>query len=111
MAFQVRTTKTAEAQVEAIYGWLSQNNPEYADKWFRGLMNRIATLQEKPLRYPLARESPIFPEPVRQLLYGNGRNQHRILFVVREEKVSVLYVRSTAQEDLTPEDWDFEGNR
>jgi plasmid stabilization system protein ParE len=105
MAFQVRTTKTAEAQIEATYQWLSQTNPDYADTWFRGLMNTIATLQEKPLRCPLARESRIFPEDVRQLLYGKGRNRYRILFSIKADRVSVLYVRSTAQDDLTPEAW------
>jgi plasmid stabilization system protein ParE len=105
MAFQVRTTKQAEAQIEATYQWLSQSNPTYADQWFRGLMNTIATLQEKPLRCSLARESRTLPEEVRQLLYGKGRHRYRILFVVREETVHVLYVRGTAQDDLTEEDW------
>jgi plasmid stabilization system protein ParE len=105
MVFQVRTTKTAEAQIDTIYRWLSANNPDYADVWFRGLMNTIATLQEKPLRCPLARESRIFPEEVRQLLYGKGRNRYRILFSVKDDRVSILYVRSTAQADLTEEDW------
>jgi plasmid stabilization system protein ParE len=50
MAFQVRTAKQAEAQIEATYQWLSESNPDYADQWFRGLMNTIATLQEKPFR-------------------------------------------------------------
>ncbi len=39
MAFQVKTTKAAELQIETIYLWLKKRNPTYADKWFRGLMN------------------------------------------------------------------------
>ncbi|MFN6488309.1 MULTISPECIES: hypothetical protein [unclassified Nostoc] len=44
MAFQVRTVKTADAQIEAAYLWLREYNPDYADQWFRGLMDTIASL-------------------------------------------------------------------
>ncbi len=54
MAFQVRTAKTADAQIEAAYLWLKEYNPAYADQWFRGLMDTIASLQEKPRRCALA---------------------------------------------------------
>ena len=43
MAFQVRTTKTAELQIETAYLWLKKRNPTYADEWFKGLMNAIAS--------------------------------------------------------------------
>ena len=60
MAFQVKTTRAAELQIETIYLWLKKRNPTYADKWFRGLMNEIASLQEKPRRCSLAIEQEIF---------------------------------------------------
>lgn len=66
MAYQVRTTKTAEAQIELAYRWFRTRDPDYADQWFRGLMDAIATLQEKPLRCSLARESSILLEELRQ---------------------------------------------
>ncbi len=44
MVFQVRTTQTANAEIEAAYSWLRERNPVYADKWFRELMDTIATL-------------------------------------------------------------------
>ena len=53
MAFQVRTTKAAELQIETAYLWLKKRNPTYADEWFKGLMNAIASLQEKPQRCSL----------------------------------------------------------
>mgnify|MGYP006902060646 CR=1 FL=1 len=46
MAFQVEITPIAEAQIEQAYRWYRELNPEFADRWFRGLMNAIATLQE-----------------------------------------------------------------
>ena len=44
MVFQVRTTQTANAEIEAAYSWLRERNRVYADKWFRELMDTIATL-------------------------------------------------------------------
>jgi plasmid stabilization system protein ParE len=48
MTFQVELTQIAEAQIEQSYQWYRERNPEFVDRWFRGLMNTIATLQEKP---------------------------------------------------------------
>ena len=97
MAFQVRTTKTADAQIEAAYLWLREYNPAYADQWFRGLMDTIASLQEKPRRCALALEHEVFSEEVRQLSYGKSKNIYRILFTICEDTVYVLYVRHSSQ--------------
>ena len=102
MAFQVEITPVAEVQIEQAYRWYRKRNPEFADLWFRGLMNAISTLQEKPQRCALAIENHVFPEEVRQLLYGKAKNKYRVLFTVRDAKVFVLYVRHSAQAPLTP---------
>ena len=75
MAFRVKTTKAAELQIETTYLWLKKRNPIYADEWFKGLMNAIASLQEKPQRCSLATESEVFSEEVRQLLYSKSKNK------------------------------------
>ncbi|HEY9608185.1 MAG TPA: hypothetical protein V6C93_02410 [Allocoleopsis sp.] len=66
----------------------------------------IATLQEKPRRCALAVEHEIFPEEVRQLLYGKFKNMYRVLFTIRDITVYVLYVRHSAQAPLTLDDLD-----
>lgn len=104
MAFQVRTTKTAELQIETAYFWLKKRNSTYADEWFKGLMNAIASLQEKPQRCSFATESEVFSEEVRQLLYGKSRNKYRVLFTIREDIVYILFVRHTSQALLTEDD-------
>lgn len=104
MAFQVKTTKSAERQIENIYLWLKKRNPIYADEWFKGLMNEIASLQEKPRRCSLAKEKEVFSEEVRQLLYGKKKKRYRVLFTIRENIVYILFVRHTAQALLTEED-------
>jgi plasmid stabilization system protein ParE len=104
MAFQVEITPIAEAQIEQAYRWYRERNAEFADLWFRGLMNTIATLQEKPQRCSLAIEHDIFPEEVRQLLYGKAKNIYRVLFTIRDATVYALYVRHSSQAPLTVND-------
>ena len=102
----MRLPRVAEVQIEQAYQLYREYNAEFADRWFRGLMNAIATLQEKPQRCALAVEHEIFPEEVRQLLYGKSKNIHRVLFTIRDTTVYVLYVRHTAQAPLTLDDLD-----
>jgi arginyl-tRNA synthetase len=49
MAFLVEITPIAESQIEQAYQWYRDRNPEFADRWFRGMMNAIATLQKNPV--------------------------------------------------------------
>ncbi len=109
MTFQVEITPVAEAQIEAIYCWYKERNPEFADRWFRELMNLIATLQEKPRRCALAVEHKIFPEEVHQLLHGKAKNVHRVLFAIRDTTVYVLYVRHASQAPMAIDDLEDEG--
>ena len=44
MRFQVEITPIAESQIEQAYCWYRERNPEFANRWFRGLMNAISTL-------------------------------------------------------------------
>lgn len=107
MTFQVEITPIAESQIEQAYQWYRNRNSEFADCWFRELMNAIATLQEKPQRCKLAIENEIFPEEVRQLLYGKSQNNiYRVLFTIRDPTVYVLYVRHSARSPLTLDDLD-----
>lgn len=48
MTFRVEMTPVAEGEIEEAYCWYRDRNPEFADRWFRELMNAISTLQENP---------------------------------------------------------------
>ena len=106
MAFRVEITPIAEQQIEQSYLFYRQRNPDFVDRWFRGLMNTISTLQEKPRRCSFAFENEVFADELRQLLYGKGRSAFRILFTIRDEVVFILFVRYTAQEPVKPEDFE-----
>lgn len=106
MAFLVRLTQTAKAEIDTAYSW-SRRNSVYADKLFRELMDTIA-MQEKPLRCALAPENDALAEEIRQLIYGKSRNKYRILFAIREDTVFVLHVRHSSQAPLIGEEVDEE---
>jgi plasmid stabilization system protein ParE len=108
MEFQVKLTRSAEQQIESIYLWLKEGKPEYADQWFRGVMNAIATLQDKPRRGSLIKENHSTSEEIRQLLYGKSRAKYRIIFAIREDTVHIIYVRHSAQSSITFNIVDFE---
>jgi hypothetical protein len=71
-------------------------------------MNTIATLQDKPKRFALARENDDFPEEIRQIIYGKSRNKYRIIFTIREDIVYILYLRHSAQSSITFNPLDLE---
>ncbi|PZU96482.1 MAG: type II toxin-antitoxin system RelE/ParE family toxin [Pseudanabaena sp.] len=108
MEFQVKLTRSSEQQIESIYLWIKERNPEYADQWFRGLMNLIATLQDKPRRCLLIKENHSTSEEIRQILYGKSRNKYRVVFAIREDTVHILYIRHSAQSSITFNPLDFE---
>ncbi|WP_217901588.1 type II toxin-antitoxin system RelE/ParE family toxin [Pseudanabaena sp. SR411] len=91
MEFQVRLTRSSEQQIESIYLWLKKRNPEYADQWFRGLMNLIATLQDKPRRCSLIKENHSTSEEIRQVLYGKSRNKYRV-FLRLEKTLYTFFI-------------------
>ena len=110
MEFQVKLTANAKREIETAYLWLKQNNPVYADQWFRFLMNAITTLQDKPRRCALARENDDFPEEIRQFIFGKSKNKYRIIFTIRDDMVYVVYFRHSSQSSISFNvlDWDLE---
>jgi plasmid stabilization system protein ParE len=91
MKFRIELAATARADIHAQARWLRENvSPAAATKWLDGLYKAIDTLQNRPLRCPVAAESDSFPEEIHELPYGKrGRriHKHRIVFTVREDAV------------------------
>ena len=77
-----------------------------AEKWFNGVMNGIASLEEMPARCPVASESDDLGYEIRVLLYGRKNRPYKIYFAIKNETatqgvVSVLHVRHWARQRLT----------
>lgn len=71
--------------------------PEAADRWFRGLVQAIYSLEELPERCPVIPEQAAFPFELRHLIYFS----HRIIFGIERERVLVYRVYHGAQRGLT----------
>jgi plasmid stabilization system protein ParE len=111
-SYQVELKETAEAEAEAAYLWMSQRSPEYAIRWYRGLLEAIAGLTFMPRRFPVAPESEAVglevggkSRLIRQRRYGRGANTWRVLFYIVEEDATVwvLHVRHSSRPLLTEE--------
>lgn len=98
MKYRVEVTATARSDAEAAYLRLAERTV-HADGWFNGLVDAVEGVAELPTRWPLARESGEFDEPIRQLLYGKRPHIYRVLFIIRGERVYVLHVRHGAAGD------------
>ena len=103
MNYDVVIGPDALLEIEEAYQWMLQKHPEWAHRWFDGLEQARDSLARFPERCPLAPENEHFAEEIRQLLYGKGRGQYRILFTIHEDTVYILHVRHAARPHLEPE--------
>ena len=69
-----------------------------------GSCGKYRTLTRHPTRCPVAEESRKFAEAIRELVYGKRRHKHkyRILFAIREDVVSILYVYHNSRKGREP---------
>lgn len=105
MTREVVLTTTAQQQMNAAADWYAEENPTIAANWFNGLIARLNSLSGNPEQYAVARESEFLPVELRQMLYGSGKRiTHRILFVIREQRIVVYQIRHVAMRDITPDD-------
>lgn len=96
MAYQVKVTAPAAAELGEAFEWISRDSPGRAADWLGRMETAIGSLADHPHRCPLTPESREFPEEIRQLIHL----PYRILFVVRGPEVLVLHVRHGARDRL-----------
>ena len=105
MKREVVLTATAQQQMDAAADWYAEENLNIAANWFNGLIARLNLLSDNPEQYAVARECEFLPIELRQMLYGSGKRiTHRILFVIRKQKIVVYQIRHVAMQDITAED-------
>jgi plasmid stabilization system protein ParE len=93
------------ALLENAKWWAENRSAAQARRWYDGFAQALLTLGQHPERYPLARESGEFPCELRVMNYGVGAHPtHRALYTIRPDAVVVLSIRSTAQQDASPDD-------
>jgi len=99
MAYRVEISRLAETEALEAFVWKGEQlGMQAATRWYNGLMQAIYSLQEFPHRCPLAPESDVFEEEIRQLLYGKRSDTYRILFSIRNDTTaSIPHIRHGAQ--------------
>lgn len=91
MAFQVDITGPALLDAEEYVRFIRdvRNEPEEADRWFRGLIQAIYSLEDPPEWCPVIPEQHEFPVEIRHLIYFS----HRIIFQVERSSTRVVVLR------------------
>ncbi|MCC6366904.1 MAG: type II toxin-antitoxin system RelE/ParE family toxin [Bryobacterales bacterium] len=91
MAFQVDLADPALEDAEEYVQYIRNVNkePEAAERWFRGLVAAIYSLEEFPSRCARIPEAEEFVEDIRHLIYFS----HRIIFGIDHERQRVVVFR------------------
>jgi len=103
MKYQVVVEKPAKQEIDNAFYWgKEQWGARQAQKWFNSLMKAIAKLETFPNRHPLAPESDEFQIEIRQIIF----QRYRILFLVGDDTVNVLYLRQAYHDKDTASEED-----
>jgi hypothetical protein len=83
LAFQVDITEEALGDAEEYVRFIRdvKKEPESAERWFRGLVQAIYSLEDLAERCPVIPEQDEFPFEIRHLIYFS----HRIIFRVERQ--------------------------
>ena len=96
--FRIELAPRAIREADIARDWLEEKaSPTIANAWYRELIVAIETLANFPERCPVADESDVFDEEVRQLLFGKKHGVYRILYAIKDDVVHVLSVRHCSQ--------------
>lgn len=101
MAYQVALTDSAKADANQIFEWVVQRAAIRGQEWFDELIDCLYSLEQQPLRCPVAREAVSAKREIRCLLFGERRGAYRILYEVdeRRKQVWILHIRHGALQD------------
>ena len=87
----------AKQDIAEAHLWLTERDPEAADRWFNGIYDTIGSLELFPERCSLAPESKFLHREIRETFHGRRQHKYRILFTVTENEVHILHVRHGAR--------------
>ena len=110
MPYRIEIAEGAEAEAHAAYLWLSQRNPEFAGRWYKGLLAAIDDLTFFPRKWERA---PAHGPGARRMLYGTGGSRFRVIYLVIEPEeegeeglIRVVHVLHGARRPPTEQDSD-----
>ena len=86
--FRVEITRTAEADVESIWEFITLDSPDQALEFIHRLEEQINTLEKFPGRCSLIQENALLGTAYRHLVFGN----YRTIFKIVKSRVIILRV-------------------
>ena len=91
-------TETAVNHLSAIYNYISQNSPQYAQR----LVERLTRRSEQIANFPFSgRLVPEFEtEQIREVIEGS----YRIIYCIKPEQIDVIAVLHAARNIENPQD-------
>ncbi len=91
--YQIEITKSAEEDLESIWGYISISNPQSALKFIRKIEIEVKRLETNPNRCPFIPENEITGKNYHHLVFGN----YRIIFKIETSKVTILRIINSAK--------------
>ncbi|MBF0182312.1 MAG: type II toxin-antitoxin system RelE/ParE family toxin [Magnetococcales bacterium] len=85
-------TPFAADNLREIHRWLKNDDPNFADRWLKGIKKAILDLTSMPESHSIAPESALLESEIRQILHGRG-TPWRIFFTIDDSTVYVLHIR------------------
>jgi plasmid stabilization system protein ParE len=106
MPLPVHLTAKALGDIEDCRTWWAEHrSAEQAERWHRACEAALDTLSDCAGRCPLAQENRRAPVELSQLAFGVGtRRTHRLVFVIRPDRIVVYRLQHLAQKDLSIDD-------
>lgn len=101
MIYRVVVTPTADTEAMGAFRWYAERSVPAAERWYDGLNAALASLTDRPGRFPVSEEdSAALGCEIRTLLHGKRPGVYRILYTIRDDTVTVLRIRHAAQGPL-----------
>lgn len=101
MNYRVVLQRIALNDLHAAHAWAARRARAAADRWLDRFQSALRTLDTRPDRCPLARESSKVDFELREFLFGRKPNVFRVIFVIDGETVRVLRIRRAQRRFLT----------
>ena len=91
-------TETAVNHLSAIYNYISQNSPQYAQR----LVERLTRRSEQIANFPFS--GRLVPEFETEQIRGVIEGSYRIIYYIKPEQIDVIAVLHAARNIENPQD-------
>ena len=104
MEYRVSLTDRFVLHLQDVGDRIAEDSPASALRWIEELERQLRRLRQFPEGYAPSRENESHATELRQMLYGKGRHQYRIIFTIKDDEVIALDLRHGARDTLPPGD-------